>query len=581
MNTGDSLSDEDRLQSPLREAVSAVCSETIPDQVIEGAVTRALQLATPSTCRLECSRSHRRPWIAAARRWAILAAGAAAMLAVAVFWSHSANSVLADVVDALAKQAWMRATGKGLNNADIEIWYSPRDGIIATRQGKDVIYVNVPQETIEVYEDVESGASFLARLPIEGKQKELFASQEQMLQALFFGNPTKAFQDGSRQVARHTKKTVREGGATFFEYHLTSKPVGDAKPVVTVLRVDPETQLPVSWESMIGNTQVCSCQVEYPAKGPQSVYAMGVPQGVKIVDQAPSDDLKRILAAWKAGRTRFDSYRAVVVESKFADHRAGGWLIYQVWRKGLKWRVELLRIPSELPSSSAKDFVPDDADPRAWWLSCGPKWKKMPKIVSDGTVEIRLKCVFAEPRQEDPNNPKYMLIKSVKPERTNTFCGTTYADDPRPDQIALMPEFDVYPILSGRGGWRLQTTIDPQPTSGSEGTLLVEHLDRNPSKLPGRSRGARYWADPACGYVVRQVQWLKTGQAVDSVQGLVEMQQFALSPSGLWYPRVVRHVKTAHNDDGKTSDTYSRYYLDFDADIPDELFDVHQWGPIK
>lgn len=580
MNSGDSLSDEDRLQSPLHEAVGAVCAETIPDQVVERAVTRALELATPSKCRVECSRPHRQPWLVAARRWTILAAGAAAVVAVVVFWNHSPNSVLADVVDAVAKQAWMRATGKGPNHSDVEIWYSPRDGIIATRQGKDLIYINLRQETIEVHEHAEEGKSFLARLPIESEQRELFASQEQTFQALFFGNPTNAFRGGSRQVASHTKKTVREGNAAFIEYRLTSKATGNAKPMETVLRVDPETQLPVSWKSMIDNTQLYSCQVEYPAEGPQSVYAMGVPRGVKIVDQAPSADLKRILAAWRAGRTRFDSYRAVVVESRFSDHRAGGFLIYQVWRKGLKWRIELLHTPSNLRRSNVKDLVPDDADPKTWWLACGRNWKKMPKNVSDGTIEIRLKHIPAEPVQEDPENPRYMLITSVEPERTNAFDVST--DDPRPDRVDLMPEFDVYPMLSGRGGWLYQTTIDPQPTSGPEGTLLVESLNRNPSKLPGRFRGARYWADPACGYVVRQMQWLETGKADDSMHGLVEMQQFELSPSGLWYPLVVRHAKNyGRLDDGEMSDTYSRYYLDFEADIPDELFDVHQWGPIE
>ena len=69
----------------------------------------------------------------------------------------------------------------------------------------------------------------------------------------------------------------------------------------------------------------------------------------------------------------------------------------------------------------------------------------MPKTVSDGAIEIRLKYIHAAPAQEDPANPKYVLIKSVKPERTNTFCVPT--DDPRPDEIGLMPEFDVYPIL--------------------------------------------------------------------------------------------------------------------------------------
>lgn len=59
------------------------------------------------------------------------------------------------------------------------------------------------------------------------------------------------------------------------------------------------------------------------------------------------------------------------------------------------------------------------------------------------------------------------------------------------------------------------------------------------------------------------------------------MQQLALSPNGLWYPVVVRHVKNVHNNDGNVSDSYSRYYLDFEADIPDTMFDVNEWGPIE
>jgi hypothetical protein len=580
MNRSDTLYDGDRLESPLREAVDTVCAEALPDHVIEGAVTRALQLATPSRCCVEASRPHRRPWFLAARRWAILGAGAAAVLAVAVLWNHSDNFVLADVVEAVANQAWMHATGKGPNGTDFEMWYSPRDEIIATRQGKDVSYINVRQETIEIHEEVEEGTSFLARLPMEGKQKKRFASGERRLQALFFGNPMKSLKDGSNEIASQTKKTVREGDTSFVEYRLTSKAVGDAKPSVTVLRVDPETKLPVSWKSMIGDKQLFSCQVEYPAHGPQSVYAMGVPRDAKIVDQTPNNDLELILAAWKTGRTRFDSYRAVIVQSRFADHSAGSWLIYQVWRKGSKWRIEQLRTPPGMESYGGKGVVPADIDPKTWWLARGRKWEKMPKTVSDGTVEIRLKKILAEPTQVDPDNPGYALIKSFEPVRTSAFGGPT--DDPRPDELELMPEFNVYPILSGRGGWHYQATIDPRPTSGPEGMVLVENLYRNPSKSSGRPRGARYWADPARGYVVGQMQWLKTGQADDSKQGLVEMQQLARSPNGLWYPGVVRHVKNAHNrDDGKASDTYSRYYLDFEADIPDELFDVHEWGPIK
>ena len=77
------------------------------------------------------------------------------------------------------------------------------------------------------------------------------------------------------------------------------------------------------------------------------------------------------------------------------------------------------------------------------------------------------------------------------------------------------------------------------------------------------------------------MQSLKTGQGEDSKQGLVEMKQLTLSPSGLWYPVVVRHVKNVHNNNGRSEDSYTRYYLDFDAEIPDTLFDVHEWGTIE
>lgn len=59
------------------------------------------------------------------------------------------------------------------------------------------------------------------------------------------------------------------------------------------------------------------------------------------------------------------------------------------------------------------------------------------------------------------------------------------------------------------------------------------------------------------------------------------MGEFALSPSGLWYPGLVRFVQNAILSDGIRSDTYIRFYVDFEAEVPDELFDVHKWGPIK
>jgi hypothetical protein len=376
------------------------------------------------------------------------------------------------------------------------------------------------------------------------------------------------------------QNTVRDGDETLIEHRFTTRAGADDRQMVTVLRVDPQTGLPVSWKSMIGQTLVFSCHVDYPDQGPQTIYAMNVPQDVEVVDQTPSEDLERILTAWKAGRTRFDSYRAVVVQSHTPDHHASGHAVYQVWRKGLKWRVEQLRMPPRLSSGPFEDEVPADAEPKSWWLSRGDRWKAVPKTVSDGTVEIRLRVIWPDPRRPDPENPRYGLIKSLEPHRTNTFMGPT--TDPRPQDVWVMPEFQAYPFLFGRNGFGYRRSVDAYPTVGPEGTVLLESHKVNPPKRANRLRGARYWADPVRNYVVRQVQWLSTSQPDELPNGVVEMEELALSPSGLWYPAVVRVVQNSLNlDDGTVRDTYYRYYVDFAAEIPDEQFDVHKWGPIK
>jgi hypothetical protein len=410
---------------------------------------------------------------------------------------------------------------------------------------------------------------------------ELFASQERALEMLFFGDPSKAFQGQRQELVRHAQKTVREGEKNFVEHHFVTKVVGNEQPMETVLRIDSDSKLPVSWESKIGKTLVFACKVDFPVRGPQTIYAMGVPQDAQVLDQTPSDDLKQILAAWNAGRTRFDSYRAVVVESSSADHRASGRDVYQVWRKGLKWRVDQLRMPPRLGPGPFADEVPAGVDPTAWWLQRGATWEPIPRTVSDGAVEIRLEPIYAEPRQPDPNNPRYGLIKHLQPHRTSAF--SIAAGDPRPAyDDRIMPEFHAYPFLHGLENWGYQTTVHPHPASGPEGTMLIESLRKNPPKASGRIRGARYWADPARNHLVKQVQWLKTGEPENTSKGVVEMGELALSPSGLWYPRLVREVQNSVNlDDGTTGDTYLRFYVDFEAEIPDDLFDVQLWGPTK
>lgn len=583
MTNANTLNNEEHLESPLREAVEAVCAEQVPDEVLQRAIVRALNIPTGSVAPPPNELSKRRGR-SVRRHWLGLAAGAAAVLMVAVIWHLGNRSVLADVVEAVSKKTWLHAQGQGPNGIAIEMWYSPKHGIIAMQQGtaatQETLFVNLRQNSLEFCKKDVAGIRLLSRLPIDKEQQKQFSSGESTLNSLFFGRPLQGAAAEELEITGHTEQTIHDGDDIFIEHRFTTRVAGNEQPTETVLRVDPKTELPVSWESTIGKTQVFSCRVDYPATGPQTIYALGIPRDVEILDQTPSPDQERILAALKTGRTGFDSYRAVVVESNSADHHANGSQVYQVWRQGLKWRVEQLRQPVRLGPGPHADEVPEGEEPRSWWLERGYEWAKMPQSVSDGTQEIRLESIRVQPRQPDPSNRRYILIASYKPVATNTFRPRT--TDPQPRDYRIMPEFHAYPFLFGAGIWGFQINVDAHPTEGPPRTVLVDSRKKSPSKLPGRIRGARYWVDPSRGYVIQQTQWLKTGQTDQSRGGRVEMEELAVSPSGLWYPGVVRELQNSVNlDDGTTNDTFLRFYVDFDAKIPDELFDVHSWGPIE
>lgn len=581
MNNANFHNHDDRLDSPLRKAVEAVRAESVTAEAAEQAIGRVLRLqAAPARP------SHPGRSITSWRAWrAWFIPGVAAVIvcvAVVILWNRSTQTLLADeIVEAISDKPWMHAVGKGSRGIDVEMWYSPSNGIVASQYGEHILFLDSSRGTMDIFEKGDAPVPEVSRREIDAGLKKTLSEQERMLEALFFGNPAQAFQNGESKLIDHAKKTIQQNGHTFIEHRFTTKSERADQPLLTVLRVDPQTHLPVYWKSTIGDQEVFSGRIEFPEQGPQTIYAMGVPRDVRIVDQTPSDDLKQVLAAWKKGRTRFDNYRAVVVKGDSANDRAGGWIVHQIWRKGLKWRVEQLRYPPGFRDGSPDTVVPPDADPATWWLERGEEWEAMPEAVSDGTREIRLEVIPVKPRRPDPENPDYLLIESYEPHQTNAF-GPHGADDPRPYHLWSRPEFLAYPFLLGAESSGYQTDIAPHPNDGPDGTVRIESRDSSPTDRPGGVFGVRYWADPARGYVVEQAIWLQVGIRASSPKGKVALNEMALTPNGFWYPTIVRRFQNTHNlSDGTTSDTYVRFYLDFECEIPDELFDTQAWGAVK
>jgi hypothetical protein len=130
---------------------------------------------------------------------------------------------------------------------------------------------------------------------------------------------------GDNQILEHSAKAVRMDGRELFEHRFVVGHQGrDDLRSESILQVDPNTGLPVSWQMRHGDKRLFDFTVSYPERGPLTIVALGVPETTKIVDLAPQGEFKQVLLATTAARGRFDDYHAVVVESITSD-RASAW----------------------------------------------------------------------------------------------------------------------------------------------------------------------------------------------------------------------------------------------------------------
>jgi hypothetical protein len=117
--------------------------------------------------------------------------------------------------------------------------------------------------------------------------------------------------------------------------------------------------------------------------------------------------------------------------------------------------------------------------------------------------------------------------------------------------------------------------LDPNPSDSPTGTLLLKY--QNQSTDPNVIKSCRYWVDPARSYITLRYE---LGKAVEAKAGpdaewpdTYMMEELAQTPSGIWYAAVVRRLcpgKVTSPD--KRVTMVWRFFVDFNADMPDTLF---------
>jgi len=466
----------------------------------------------------------------------------------------------ARVAQALQEKPWIHIVRRAPNAPKQESWISPMFQILAEK------YDHGPDHRGAEFHDLKMGIktqyvaaeNTIYRLPEAAELQQHNARELMAFEQILRG---KAFQTSpipDTEIIGQKSREVAEGGKTWKEYELTFR--RKARPELQRRmwwRVDPETNLPYTWDIEMAGGKL-EQTIDYPGFGPSDILALGVPATAKVVDRIPDNDLNRTLTGLTIGRNRFDDYCGYVW---------GTLGIHRVWRKGHRWRVDWGR-PRITTKAAIDEFyqkVPDDVELASW----KQREKDIvfdPQAICDGQT---IWYYNYNPQQEmRPDQPYTSELKSVTSQPV-----TGAADDPMMPWPHMMPEQLGHPRVFEPDSDR-EFLLDPKPGDGPPNTVRLRVRNAR-SKDPQRPDLYRLWVDPEKNYLSlkSETSVFERGgiQAKIAFVDTQTLTDFARSPSGFWYP--TRVVRKTSNFEGEQ---FTRFALDFQAAIPDSLFEHHK-----
>lgn len=523
----------DELPGDLRAAVERLKRRLVPEAAMQRALDRAARCGSP--IRWTDQRL---------RQKAVLGFAATVAVCIALgLWFLRPSDLWADVVKAVQAKPWIHGTGRGANPGQSrEFWLSTCRATGGSRSEEQISFFD---DRLRIVYRYEPQKKVLYRLP--DSDAELAEGQKllEIFQGLFRGDAElKAGFSGlilKEQKRRQTEKDGRKWDEYELHFQIPSRP--DAENRMTFL-VDAQTRLPHSMTMKSGGGESVEWSFDYPENGPADIYALGVPKDAKLVDRVPTGDMSRILAAIQAGRDRFDDFHAIVIQNASPDSSPGPGRPYLVWKKGKRWRVEMGFI-------GFGASVPPNKDKKEWVREACKKSFFSTLEVCDG------KAVY-----EGVGN--FKLVATA--DRAVPWCSQA---------LSAMPATWCYPITFNAPNDRTEEVVNLKPTEGPPNTILVtsrlvDFRGHDPANTLGFQR---FWLDPMRGYAVVRHDLLHADPAVKpptdrAFQNL--MDQWEQTPSGVWYPTRVGADLPLNGL--KTGGRWYHFFLDFPADMPDDLF---------
>ena len=468
-----------------------------------------------------------------------VAALAVAAAALAVMFLRPTNA-WAQVAQALQGKPWVHTKSVGPDGkVYVETWSSVQNGVSAFRHGTDVEYHDTALRTFTKYVATENVIYRLPENPGQEAQDPNFFRQ-----LLESKGPAKSPLFGMEVVAQ-SRHDVVEDGRAWVDIDLTLKVIAGDRKQTMRFRVDPKTTLPHSCVFQSIEGPIGTRLFDYPNRGPADIYDLGVPRTAKLVDRIPSDHLGQLLSSLTAGRVRFDDYLGIVDWDGFS--------IKRVWRKGRKWRVDIL-----LPSPKKQLLIPRDAD-AAWWKEHQRDYTFLVQAICDGENVYYYRTV-GNSFMPDANGPPRLKLSMTQP---------IYAtDDP------FMPWPDMFPEHVGHPSvWQpsddREFVVESRPADGPSGTTCLRVRDTRflDNQIPDLYK---LWIDPQQSFMALRQETSVFESTNPPKLAYVEtkvIESLARSPGGHWFP--TRVLRKTSNFQGEQ---VWRYLLDFDAALPDQMF---------
>jgi hypothetical protein len=369
------------------------------------------------------------------------------------------------------------------------------------------------------------------------------------------------------ELIGQVRHPVKEGMKEWVEIELTFRVAGGSRggPESIRIRIDPATNLPDSFTMVDEEGKSYRATIDYPDRGPADIYDLGAPHTAQVVDRFPPDDVRPVLARQKAARRAFDDYCGFVIEDIILPlSYFPRTTVYRVWRKGPKWRIERLR-------PEPNDWAPPADVTTAWWKEHQRDFVFVPAIICDGKV-------YWDYYLTDQWKPGMPVPKPAQPDRRiGQTVGPNTLMAPADDPVIpfwcqnVLPEQAGHPTMGiGEPDHNRAFLVEPQPGSGPPGTILLRGRDTS-SVAPERPDWFRLWIDPVASDLVRRTE-IRVSVPKDLTRvAFIDThvaESAAQSPTGRWYPSRTRH--SAHNGE---HEIVRRFFIDFEAMVPDALFE--------